>query len=97
LFRWTVKREYGAVIDSATMELTRNPLNNSDQNETLFKITFPEICLNLVKRLAAQVRVHEKGTFSLIDLIKSVKDKEVFKELELSLIYRCSPWRNTEW
>ena len=34
----------------------------------------------MVKELTTQVRVHEKGSFTLIDLIKNVKDKQTFQK-----------------
>jgi len=34
----------------------------------------------MVNRLAAQVRVHEKGSFTLLDIIKSVKEKQSFQK-----------------
>jgi molybdopterin synthase catalytic subunit len=33
----------------------------------------------VVESLVAQARVHEKGTFSLLDLIKSIKEEESFQ------------------
>jgi molybdopterin synthase catalytic subunit len=70
------------LINSATVELIRKPPNNLDENENTKRLRRPsqKHCLNVVKTLANHVRVHEKGSYALMDLIESGRTKQGFQK-----------------
>lgn len=76
------RKDYGVVINSATVKLITKPTNNLDENEYTKRLRrpFQKCCVSVVKTLANHVRVHEKGSFTLIDLIESGREKQGFQK-----------------